>query len=66
MVLFVDPDVQTIERNFDFDNHEEVSINKMSKPILSIIKGSGSNPWETVPLDNDSRKFIHVSIQNVI
>lgn len=62
MVFFVDPEVSSIERNYDFENDPEVPVTQMSKPIFSIIKGSGADPMETVPLDKNSRKFIHVSI----
>ena len=34
--------------------------------MLYIIKGEGNNPWETVPLDKESQKYVRVNLVNRI
>ena len=38
----------------------------MSKPLFSIIEGTGEDPFKTVKLDEESRKYVHVVLNNVV
>ena len=41
----------------------------MPKTILEIWKGEGTDPsslFQTVELDRDSRRFVHVQVTNII
>lgn len=66
MFTLDDPSISSIYKGFDLDDDPEIPITKMSKPLFSIVKGTGSNPLEPVPLDKASRAFIHVEIHNIL
>lgn len=38
----------------------------MSKILLSILKGTGENPFETVNLDRESRKYLHIQLNHYV
>lgn len=65
MVTFGEPDFVSIEKNFDFDEDPPVPLKDMPKTMLSILAGEGDAPDKTIPLDLESRKYIHVYIQNI-
>ena len=41
-------------------------MNEMSKPIFTILEGGSDDPFKSVELNRDSRKYIHVRINNII
>lgn len=66
MLWQIDPTITTLDKGYDYLEHENVTvpIHDMSKSMLYIIKGEGQNPWETVPLDSESKKYVRVNIVN--
>ena len=38
----------------------------MAKPIFTILEGGSENPFQTVELDKESRKYIHVRVNNIV
>ena len=38
----------------------------MAKPIFTILEGGSENPFQTVELDEESRKYIHVRVNNIV
>jgi len=37
----------------------------MSKPIFKILRGGSENTFESVELDWESRRYVHVNVKNV-
>jgi len=38
----------------------------MAKPIFTILEGGSEDPFQTVELNEESRKYIHVRVNNII
>ena len=52
--------METLAKGFDYKDKKEYKFTDMSKMLFSILKGTGKDPFETVPLDRESRKYFHV------
>ena len=37
----------------------------MSKPIFKMLRGGSENTFETVELDRESRRYVHVNVKNI-
>ena len=52
-----------------YNTTEKIEYSKYAKAILEIWNGEGDTPADlknTVKLDRDSRRYIHVSVKHVI
>ena len=65
MMEFIDPTFVTIEKAYDFDHDDPVMLGEMPKTMISIMNGEGETPDATVPMDKESRKYVHVYIDNI-
>ena len=45
---------------------EKLDMVKMAKPILTIMNGTIDNPYETIEINDNTRKYIHVKVNNVV
>ena len=41
-------------------------MSNMSKPIFTILEGGSDDPFRSIELDRESRKYIHVRVNNII
>ena len=62
MIGFSDPDFASITQGYSMEMDEKIYLieNIVSKPMLVMMKGTGNDPTQLLPLDTESRKYIHV------
>ena len=68
MLGFNDPYVNSLEKGMTFENDNDkvyVIDEKVSKPMLGLWEG-GMSPFGAVKLDRESRKYIHVRVNNIV
>jgi len=41
-------------------------MNEMSKPIFTILEGGSEGPFNTIELNEESRKYIHIRVNNIV
>lgn len=66
MMGLKDNKLTSLEINTDPLDLTKVSFNSISRPIFEIWEGGGDNPFKTVELDYESRRYIHVRLNNKI
>ena len=64
MISLVDPKISSLEKGYDVLDDSAVRLVDMSKPILEIWEGTSEDPFKTVELNRDSRRYIHVRLNN--
>ena len=67
MFSYEEPYLSTIERNIEMEEDEHQTFKWAdNKAMLNIWEGEGNNPFAKVDLNRDSRRFIHVRLNNVV
>ena len=66
MLTYNDPEILSIEQPYH-EYQDEVFLNQTAKPIFKIFQGhttgSKNRPQDTVELDWESKKYVHVRIK---
>ena len=64
MLWNLDPNISTLYKGYDFKENynESFPITEMSKVMIWVLKGEGESPMETVPLDEESKKYIRIKL----
>ena len=68
MITFDEPYIRQIKSDLK-NSTEKVQYKDVSKTILEIWEGEGNNPddlFNTVRLDRNSRKYVHIQVKNMI
>ena len=65
MITHQNPEVSSIESSVTQEDNVTLKLNETIQPLFHIWKG-GDNPFDTVELDRESRKYIHVRLNNVV
>jgi len=66
--MFNDPTPRTSSLMGNTEDRKVYKFHEMSKPFLEIWNGAeteNADPFETVELDRNSRKYIHIRINNI-
>ena len=63
--------MSSLKESYDIEDDHKAFLTgeKMSLPSIILMKGEGANEDEIMkelPLDKESRKYIHVSLDNII
>lgn len=62
MYLRDNPKVNSQELTYtSFEN--KIKLKDASKPLIEIWNGGNENPYETVTLNRDSRKYMHATLK---
>ena len=48
------------------DDDTKIKFIDISKPLLELWKGGDGDPFQTLELDRESRKYIHVRVNNIV
>jgi len=48
------------------DDDTKIKFIDIGKPLFEMWKGGEGDPFQTIQLDRESRKYIHVRVNNVI
>ena len=51
MVLFSDPSITSVERDYNFEDDHEVPVTEMAKALFSIVEGQGEDVAKSIDLD---------------
>ena len=72
MIYYKDPVMSTTTKGYDVNNLKKVGLldQSISMPMIVMMSSQGDNPDESVfkyiPLNRESRKYIHIKLKNVI
>ena len=66
MIQFIEPKLETLSKGYDYHNTEKHPWASMGAPMVSIVKGTGANPLESITLDRESRRYVHIEANHHI